>query len=161
MEAQAPQVEHIATHAEFEAQLLALIGRSQHELQAFDPDFAVFQLGRSDVDAALRTFLAGGGRLSLAMHDPAQILAHQPRFLRLIKDYAHRVDCRQTPATLHHLTDSFLIGDGQHVLRRYHCAQMRGEASFADIQATETPAERFAEIWAESTPALHATTLGL
>lgn len=149
------------THLEFEAHLLNCIARSRALLQLFDPDFAVFPLGSSEVDAALRHFLAGGGRIELAMHRSAHIERHYPRFLRLLRDFNHRIECRVTSRSLHQLTDSFCIGDGVHIVRRFHCDHMRGEASFETPAATELSLERFGGIWAESLPGLHPTTTGL
>jgi hypothetical protein len=150
-----------SSHAEFDTHLLTLLGRTEHSLLLFDPDFTVFKLGQSDVDAALRHFLASGGTLRLACHRPAQIELHQPRFLRLLKDFSHKVECRITGRQLHHLTDSFAIGDAVHIVRRFHCDHMRGEASFDAPLSTEISLERFSSIWEESRPGLHPTTTGL
>lgn len=56
---------------------------STRTLALFDPDFTIFPLGSIANDAALRAFLAHGGRLRLALHDARQIERDQPRFLRL------------------------------------------------------------------------------
>lgn len=154
-------VHHFSTHLEFEGHFHECIARSRLALQLFDPDFSVFPLGASDTDAALRQFLGGGGSLQLAMHRSAYIERHYPRFLRLLKDYSHRIECRITGRNLHHLTDSFCIGDGVHIVRRYHSDHMRGEAAFDSPPSTEISGERFAAIWAEALPGLHPTTTGL
>jgi hypothetical protein len=148
-------------HVEFETHLREVIVRSQHTLQLFDPDFAVFKLGQTDVDAALRQFLVGGGTLQLATHDPTFIERHYPRFMRLLKDFSHKVECRVTGRNLHHLTDSFCVGDRMHIVRRFHSDHMRGEAAFSAPLATEISLERFTGIWDESRPGLHPTTTGL
>jgi hypothetical protein len=150
-----------ASHLEFEGFFRQCLALSERTLQLFDPDFAVFPLGTSEVDAALRNFLAAGGTLQLAMHKSAYISQHYPRFLRLIKDYSHRIECRVTSRGLQHLTDSFCIGDAVHIVRRFHCDHMRGEAAFAAPLACEISAERFGAIWLESNPGLHANTTGL
>ncbi len=150
-----------STHREFEAHFRECIARSRISLQLFDPDFAVFPLGASDIDAALRHFVAGGGHLQLAMHRANYIEHHYPRFLRLLKDFSHRIDCRITSKNTHHLTDSFCIGDRVHIVRRFHCDHLRGEAAFAHPPATEISLDRFEQVWADATPGLHATTTGL
>lgn len=150
-----------ASHQEFGEHLRACIARSVATLQMFDPDFAVFPLGAGDVDALLRTFLRKGGHLSLAMHRSGHLERDCPRFLRLLKDYSHRIECRVTGRNLHQLTDSFCIGDEVHIVRRFHSDHMRGEAAFNMPQLSEISAERFRQIWAESLPGLHATTTGL
>ncbi|MFB9244117.1 hypothetical protein IV454_00085 [Massilia antarctica] len=149
------------SHAEFEAQLRDCLGRARSTLQLFDPDFSVFPLGSSETDAALRHFLAGGGAIQIAMHDSAHIERHYPRFLRLLREFNHKIEARATPRSLHHLTDSFCIADGMHIVRRFHSDHMRGEASFDLPKATELSQERFAGIWIEAVSTLHPTTTGL
>ncbi len=147
--------------AEFEAHFLDCVSRSRALLQLFDPDFDVFPLGGSDADAALRHFLRQGGRIELAAHRNTHIERAYPRFLRLLKDYSDRIACRVTPRNLQQLTDSFCIGDGIHIVRRFHCDHMRGEAAFDAPASTELSRERFSAIWQETLPGLHATTTGL
>jgi hypothetical protein len=149
------------TRLECEAQFRACLAASSAQLQMFDPDFSVFPLGSRDVDAALRSFLAHGGTIELAMHSSTHIERHYPRFVQLLRDFSHLVECRLTGRGLRQLTDSFCIGDGVHIVRRYHSDHMRGEAAFDTPAAAELARERFAAIWDESRPALHPTTTGL
>lgn len=149
------------TRTEFDSHFLACVALSNATLSLFDPDFAVFPLGSSATDAALRAFLGRGGHLQMAMHQTELIEREYPRFLRLLKDYSHRIECRVTGRQLRTLTDSFCIGDGQHIVRRFHSDHMRGEAVFNAPLATDISRERFTGIWAESLPGLHATTTGL
>jgi hypothetical protein len=156
-----PVALRFSTHLEFGIRFRECIARSKTSLQMFDPDFRVFPLGVSDVDAALRQFLAGGGSIQLALHRPGHIEREYPRFVRLLKEFGHRIECRATPPGLRQLTDSFCIGDGVHVVRRFHSDHMRGEAAFDHAPATEISLERFGAIWLESRPCLHPTTTGL
>lgn len=150
-----------ASHAEFQQHFRDVIARSHVSLQLFDPDFSAFPLGASDIDALLRGFLGRGGAIRLALHRPGHIEREYPRFLRLLKDYNHRIECHATSRSLHQLTDSFCIGDRVHIVRRFHCDHMRGEAAFCMPEATELSQERFDGIWAESTSTLHPTVTGL
>jgi hypothetical protein len=154
-------VHRFSSHVEFGTRVRECIARSHACLQLFDPDFRVFPLGLPDVDAALRHFLAGGGSMQLAMHSSEYIERECPRFVRLLKDFGHRIECRATPPNLRQLTDSFCIGDGVNIVRRFHCDHMRGEAAFGYPPATEISVERFGAIWLESRPCLHPTTTGL
>jgi hypothetical protein len=149
------------TRAEFQHQLRAVLARAQASLDLFDPDFALFPLGDPDVDATLRRFLQGGGLVRLAMHGSGHIERHYPRFLRLLRDHGHRIECRITHRGIRQLTDSFCIADDLHLVRRFHSDHLRGEAAFDAPQETELPRERFSAIWEESAPGLHATTTGL
>ena len=162
---QAPTISELKsrfdTRTEFEAQFRACLAAARTRLDLFDPDFAVFPLGTSDVDAALRDFLKRGGVLRLAMHTPAHIERHYPRFLRLLRDYSHGAECRATPKILRQLTDSFCIVDDLHVVRRFHSDHLRGEAAFASPGAVDLPRHRFDAIWEESKPVLQSTKTGL
>lgn len=160
-DAQGPVLLPFSSHREFEAHWRECIARSHLTLQLFDPDFSVFPLGASDIDAALRHFVAGGGHLQLAMHRTGYIEQHYPRFLRLLKDFGHRIECRVSGKGVQHLTDSFCIGDGVHIVRRFHSDHMRGEAAFSHPEATEVSLDRFEQVWTDATPGLHPTTTGL
>ena len=149
------------TRAEFERHFQQCVAQSRTTLSLFDPDFAVFPLGSRETDAALREFLVRGGHLQMAMHQTELISREYPRFLRLLKDYSHRIECRVTSRPLRTLTDSFCIGDDCHIVRRFHSDHMRGEAVFNTPLATEISRERLVGIWAESLPGLHPTTTGL
>jgi hypothetical protein len=149
------------SRAEFAAHLKECLARSTATLAMFDPDFEVFPIGSSETEAALRHFLRRGGHLRLAMHDSSHLERDCPRFMRLLQDYSHRIECRLTSRPLRTLTDSFCIGDDIHIVRRFHCDHMRGEAVFDSSQACEISRERFIGIWAESLPGVHATTTGL
>lgn len=149
------------TRAAFQAQLTVLLGRAQATLHMFDPDFADWQLGSSASDTLLRTFLRGGGRLQLVAHSNARLERDAPRFLRLLQDYGHLIDCRLSNRSLRHLTDSFCVGDERDIVRRFHCDFFRGEADFDAPSSTQTSLERFEAIWAETTAGLHANVTGL
>lgn len=156
-----PRIERFDTRAQFQQELRSLLARARATLDLFDPDFALFTLGTPDTDAALRRFLHAGGVLRLAMHDSASLEREAPRFLRLLRDYSHRIACRVTPHGLRQLTDSFAIADGIHVVRRFHSGHLHGAAAFDAPQEAELPGERFSAIWAESLPGLQPTVTGL
>jgi hypothetical protein len=156
-----PTIQRFDTRAAFHEHLAAVLGRARVTLDLFDPDFALFALGRSDMDAALRRFLHDGGRLRLAMHCPALLERDAPRLLRVLRDFAHAVECRTTPSALRQLSDSFCIADDLHVVRRFHSDHLRGAVAFDAAQETEVPRARFTAIWAESLPGLQASVTGL
>jgi hypothetical protein len=149
------------TRAAFQQQLGEVWARARATLVMFDPDFTLFRLGAPDVDAELRRFLHAGGRLRLALHDPAHLEREAPRFLRLLRYHAHGIECRRTPRALRELTDSFCIADDLHIVRRFHSDYLRGEAVFDAPQQTELSRLRFDAIWAESQPGLRASVSGL
>jgi len=156
-----PRVLKFDTRRELEVQFHACLEAARLTLDLFDPDFSVYPLGTLEADTLLRAFLARGGRLRLALHAPAHIERHAPRFLRLLRDYSHLCECRQTPRGLRQLTDSFCIADERDIVRRFHSDHLRGEASFGDPAAIELPRHRFEAIWAESQLVLQPTVAGL
>jgi hypothetical protein len=149
------------TRRELEVQWRALLARARGRLDLFDPDFAVYPLGAPDTDALLRAFLHAGGSLRLALHETRHIERSCPRFLRLLRDYSHRAECRRSPRSLRHLSDSFAIADGLHAVRRFHAGHLRGEAAFDAPAVVELPAHRFDALWEESRPTLAPTLTGL
>jgi hypothetical protein len=157
----APLIARFDTRRELEAQWRALLERTQGRLELFDPDFAVYPLGAPDVETRLRAFLQAGGMLRLALHDHAHVEGACPRFLRVLRDYSHQVECRQSPRSLRHLSDSFALADGLHVVRRFHCDHMRGEAAFDAPASVELPAQRFDALWEESRSTLAPSVTGL
>lgn len=152
-----------STRAEFQAQLRLCIPKAQLRLRLFDPDFAHWPLNAPDVAQALRQFLLANrsARLELATHTARHLQTGCPRFMQLLADFSHAVECRVTPARLAQLTDSFCIADGAQVVRRFHCDHFRGAAAFDAPAEAAIPIERFAAIWDDSRPGLFATTLGL
>ena len=155
------QVVPFSSRGEFALQLRACMGRAKKSLDLFDPDFALFNLGSPELDKVLRDFLRAGGHLRLAMHRTTHLERECPRFIRVLRDFSHNVECRVTSRPLKQLTDSFCIGDNVDVVRRFHSDHARGEAAFGVPGAADICRERFAGIWDESTLALHPTTTGL
>ena len=155
------QVTPFNSRTEFTNQVRACMARARHTLDLFDPDCALFALGTLEVDQVLRSFLLQGGRLRLAMHTPAHIERDCPRFIRLLRDVGHQVECRVTSRALRQLTDSFCIADDLDIVRRFHSDHARGEASFGVLGAADLSRERFSGLWEESSVALHPTTTGL
>jgi hypothetical protein len=155
------RVVRFSSRGEFAQQLQGCIGHARRTLDLFDPDFALLNLGSVELDKMLRAFLHGGGRLRLAMHRTTHLERDCPRFIRLLRDLGHQVECRVTSRPLRQLTDSFCIGDDVDVVRRFHCDHLRGEAAFGIPGASDICRERFLGIWDESSPALHPTTTGL
>jgi len=149
------------SRTQFEALLMDCFSRARLTLRMFDPDYAWWKLGHSQTDAVLRKFLHGGGRLLLVAHSNAQLQRDAPRFLTLLQDYSHRIECRLTSKSLKQLTDSFAVADEIHIVRRFHSDHFRGEANFDDPSSTQTSLERFEGIWAETLPGLQADATGL
>ena len=155
------QVQLFDTRAGFQQQVRTCIARATSSLWLFDHDFAAWELGGSEMDALLRHFLSNHGKLTLIVHSNAELERHAPRFLRLLRDYSHAIECRRTSPALRLLTDSFCLADQLHLVRRFHSDHFRGEAVYDAAPDTEVCSERFAAIREESVPGLNADTTGL
>jgi len=149
------------TRSAFQQQLALCIAGARHTLCMFDPDFACWELGSASMDAALRRFLHHGGQLQLVAHQGRPTEQSAPRFLRLIKDYQHRVAVRRSHPALRQLHDSFCLADQQHLVRRFHSDHYRGIATANDPFEAQTYHDHFITIWLESGPGLYADTLGI
>lgn len=160
---QEPTAIKFSTRTEFWQLIRQCLARSGNRIQLFDPDFSSWPLGASDVTECLRHFLKlrKDNKLEVAMHKTGYLEQNCPRFLNLLEDFSHAVECRVTQRNLWQLTDSFCIADQLHIVRRYHCDHFRGEATFDSFDSTQICGERFAAIWAESIPGLHSKKLGL
>lgn len=160
---QEPQSMSFATRSEFVELVRKCIGRSNDSLQLFDPDFAMWSLGTPETISVLRHFLMvkSTNRLQLSMHRTNYLQQSCPRFLSLLGNFNHAIECRVTPKNLQNLPDSFCLADNAHLVRRFHSDHFRGKASFDSPTDTQISSERFTAIWIESLPGLHATILGL
>lgn len=158
-----PPVSKFSTPTEFGALIRQCLARACRRIQLFDPDFSAWPLGCVDVIDTLHQFLRSGtvGRLELAMHNPVHLEQNCPRFLALLTDYSHAIECRVTPKNLQLLTDSFCVADGINTVRRFHSDHFRGEAEFDSSAGAVICAERFSAIWAESRPVLQSTRLSI
>ncbi|MES2933313.1 MAG: hypothetical protein V4805_07480 [Pseudomonadota bacterium] len=152
-----------SSRTEFQNLALQCLGRAEQGIQLFDPNFLSWNLGSLETNAILRQFLISKqtNRLQLAMHDTLHIERECPRFISLLRDFSHAIECRVTPRTLHQLTDSFCMADGKHIVRRFHCDHFRGAATWDSEPDCNISSQRFSAMWEESTIGLHATTLGL
>lgn len=150
-----------SSRQDFEEQLQSCLARAQSSLRLFDADFALWNLGSSQNDAVLRHFLLAKGRIQLVCHDAAHLQLRQPRFMRLLADFGHLVECRLTPKNLRQLSDSFCIADGRDIVRRFHHDQPRGVAAIDNPVECQTSLLRFDTLWNEAIPGLHVTVSGL
>ena len=155
------QVLQFSSRLQFQRALNLCLSRARQHLQMFDPDFSPWGLGTASVDAELRRFLVGKGRIRMLVHDLGYLKNDCPRFLRLLHDFSHALECRITPGHMHHLTESFCSADDLHLVRRFHCDHLRGVATFDDAGATSVCANRFDQIWRASNPGLQVGSTGL
>ncbi len=150
-----------SSRKDFETRLQLCFSSAQFRLQLFDANFALWQLGSSQTDLQLRRLLSTNGRIQLITHDPHYLQREQPRFLRLLTDFSHAVECRVTGRHVRQLSDSFCIADEQHMVRRFHQDHIRGVASTGNPEDFFIQTQRFEALWQESIPGLHVSVTGL
>jgi hypothetical protein len=153
-----------SSQGEFTRQLLQCFSRAQTRLQLIDPNFSQWGFDHSETFQALRYFLLASrkNRLQILYHKGNYLERECLRFMPLLSNFSHAIECRVIPRNLSHLTDSFCLADNdQHIVRRYHCDHFRGEAAFDMPDATQVSAKRFADIWLESDIGLQGSRTGL
>ena len=158
-----PQISKFSSHTEFGDLIRQCLERACHLVQLFDPDYSTWLLGGVEVVDTLRHFLRSGAftRIELAMHGPTHLERNCPRFIALLAEYGHSIECRVTPRNLQLLTDSFAVSDGINTVRRFHADHFRGEAAFNSAAGAAICIERFNAIWSESRPILQNTRLSI
>lgn len=148
--------------AEIDAALDRLFSRAQRRLCVFDR-----QLSRSFASAArsdlLRSFLLSNrnNRIRIVLHDASTLARDCPRLLGLLRQFSHAITIQETEAQAKGAHDPFVLGDDRDHLHRFHYDDARGLLALDDPQASLPLTQRFEELWAASTPAVFATTLGL
>ena len=150
-----------SSRLEFEQEIGQCLARANQRLDLFDPDFSLWQLGSARFDAELRRFLTGKGQIRMLAHDYSHLKHHCPRFLHLLRDFSHAIECRITHAHERNLTDSFCIADNVHLVRRFHCDHARGVSAFDAAPQATACNKRFAELWQRATDAMPIGTTGL
>lgn len=147
----------------FDAAVERLLAQPGRELRVFDPDAAALRLNEAGRVGALERFLRESRtrRLYLVLHDPQPLQRSCPRMMSLLARYSHAIQVNQTHEEIRELQDAFLVLDSDHYVRRAVAASFRGAIGLCDEAEALAMRGRFNDIWAASSPAVSATTLGL
>jgi hypothetical protein len=149
------------SRGEFTEAVLTAITAAHRELVLVDRDFSDWPLETPVGCDALAAFLSGEhARLRLMVADPDWLERRAARFVHLRRRHPLGVECRRMPASLFG-GEGLAIGDRRHLMRRAHGDFFRGRLTLGDPQVAEPVAGRYDAMWDESTPCLHAQTLGL
>lgn len=151
------------TEADFQTCVDRLLATPGRELRIFDPDLSAFKVNSPGRVDALREFLAGSRtrRVQIVVHDTEHITRHSPRLMRLLAQFTHAMQINRTHEEIRELTDSFVVLDKYHYVRRPVARFFRGAAGLNDESQALIMRTRFSEIWAASYPGVSASTLGL
>lgn len=152
----------ILGNAEFEAALDRIFGRATRSIRIFDQTLGTGYNSPQRFET-LRSFILASrrNRLQIVVHNPQPMDRNCPRLLSLLRSYGHAISIHETHANAKSVYDPFAVVDDDCFVHRFHFEEMRGLMGLNDPIGTHTLAERFAEIWEASSPAVSATTLGL
>jgi len=140
-----------------------LIALGCRRIRVFDQDLSQTGWNLPARIERLRAFLreARGRRLDVIVHDTHYLESACPRLLNMLRGYSTVMTIYCTGFEARHATDSLLIVDDRHYLRRFHSEQRRATMGIHQPEQTKSLATRFDEIWATGEPGLNATVLGL
>jgi len=148
--------------SEYDAALDELLANARHTVCIFE-----WRIGRNyntleRHDLLRRLLLASPNhRVYLVLHEADNVARDCPRLVNLLRQFNAGLSIHRTLPPARHVTDPFAIADDGRFVRRFHHDQPRGTASVGDLAATRTLLKRFEELRQASTPAVHATTMGL
>lgn len=157
------QAQSFDTEAGYAAAIDKVLAATRETIWVFDGDLTRMALEQAARCAALGVIVASRpeSRLRIVLHDPRPLERSSPRLLQLLRLHSDRIEVRQTPKPLRHLSDCFLLGDVGHGVVRFHALHARGKYfidSAADLQPWR---QRFEALWESATPCLAVTRLGL
>jgi len=151
------------TEAAFQACVDRLLASPGRELRIFDPDLSAFKANSPERIEALHAFLAASRtrRIQIVLHETDHVTRYCPRLIRLLAQFTHAIQINRTYEEIRELTDSFVVLDKHHYVRRPVARFFRGAAGINDESQALIMRNRFTEIWAASYPGVSASTLGL
>ena len=149
--------------AGFQGAIDRLLGQTGRELRVFDPDGAALMLNDPARIERIEQFLLSSRtrRLYLVLHQTDHVTRHCPRMMALLARFAHAIQINRTHEEIRELQDAFLVLDALHYVRRPVAQFFRGAIGLGDETEGLVMRGRFMEIWAQSFPAISATTAGL
>lgn len=157
--------EQFETRGAFHQAVVTLLTGAQREILLASGTFAGWPTHLPEVDTLLRGFFHASRVNKLRLLTTEQHLLHReaPRLLRVAREFSHVFSTRIVPAALAtRMTErfNFILVDRSRMVRRFDPVQMRGVIEFNPDEADQW-LQRFEALWAESTPGLAATTIGL
>jgi len=158
-----PGVLQFADRAGYQAAFGELLVQVTGSLDVFDIDLEDCGLSHSLRVAQLSDALLRDPALSVrvALQDAAPLQRHMPRLWSLCSAQSHRIQIRQTPRTLHHLRETFMLGAAGQMLIRTHSAHWRGKLCRGDASGRVAYGQRFNEIWEACSCCISTTKFGL
>ena len=158
-----PIYERFETNEGFQASVDRLLDQPGRELRVFDPDGASLRFNDPARIERIERFLLASRtrRLYLVVHNTDHLTRQTPRLLTLLKRFSHAMQINRTHEEIREVQDAFLLLDSVHYVRRPVAPIFRGAIGLGDENEGQALRGRFAEIWAQSYPAVSSTTVGL
>ena len=152
----------VETLAEQVAALDAVVALARARVQVFDVDLSEGGWDRPARIDALARFLRGrNARFDVIVHDTRWLESAAPRFVALLRQFAHAMTVYRTGAEARGAMDPLCIADARHFVHRFHVERPRAAVAIDMPQIARPLCARFEEIWATGEPGLAGTVLGL
>jgi len=152
-----------ADRAGYQAAVVQQIEHSRLGLDIFDVDLVDTALASSPRVAQLSDALARDPAMTvrIVLHDADALQHRMPRLWNLCTAQSHRMHIRQTPRTLRHLTETFMLSAGGTLLIRTHSKHFRGKLLIGDALENAGYKQRFGELWEACSCCISTTKFGL
>lgn len=158
-----PDYRRIFGIAESLAAIEEVIDAAAQTIRIFDVNLAGRGFNAPQRAERLRAFLVAGRahRILVALHDTELLERECPRLLALLRQFPMSIEIHRTLGEARNANDPFVLADDHSVWHQQHWQQPRAIAALHSPPDALPIAQRFAEIWDLSEPAVSATTLGL
>ena len=158
-----PSYRLISGIAESQEAIDQVIAEARATLSIFDVSLGKRGFNGPKRTEALRQFIVRGRahRLVIALHEPETLERDCPRLLALLRQFPTSIEIHRTLGQARNAKDPFIVADDHSVWHQLHFEQPRAIVALHSPTDALPIAQRFAEIWEESEPAVFATTLGL
>lgn len=152
-----------ADRAGYQAAVGQLLGHVVERLDIFDVDLTDTGLAGSPRVAQLSDALLHDPamRVRIALHDASALQNRMPRLWNLCTAQSHRIEIRETPRTLAHLTETFMLGASGNALIRTHCKHWRGKLLLGSPAEAAGFRQRFYGLWEACSCCISTTKFGL
>lgn len=97
----------------------------------------------------------------IVLHDADALQHRMPRLWNLCVAQSHRMHIRQTPRTLRHLTETFMLSTSGALLIRTHSMHFRGKLLVGDLLESAGYKQRFGDLWDACSCCISTTKFGL
>ena len=151
------------THADYLTPLDALIAQAQWRLRLYDATLEKAALNEAVRYRQLRVFCLGNPqrRIEILLDDPTHIKTQCPRFMRLLRDFSHVLEIRQTDSESIRPAHAFALADHRVWLTGFDKNALPGEWAINDMSGAVLLHQAFEQLWQRAIPNVSVSTLGL